>query len=284
MGFPRTSLHAVLGFGAVALALSAASPSAAQEATDTLRSRYLLPMPATIEILSTVGRSSPGSSSGSPTGYGASFGDGFVGAGYQQRTRYRDQNDGTMVVGFGLGNARDLIGLEVALTSVSTFRSGPFHHNTMSLKAHRALPGNFGVAVGWENAVQFSDRPDGGTSLYGAVSKVWNQDWWNPFSSVTTTLGVGNGRFRFEDDVTNDNETINVFGSVGVQIWEPVSLIADWTGQDLTLAASFVPFVRIPLVITPALSDVTGNAGDGVRFTLGAGMGFKFADIGRVIF
>jgi len=60
--------------------------------------------------------------------------------------------------------------------------------------------------------------------------------------------------------------------SVGVRVLSPLSLIADWTGQDLMLGASIVPFVRLPLFIAPAFADVTGSAGDGARFVLGVGM------------
>ena len=68
----------------------------------------------------------------------------------------------------------------------------------------------------------------------------------------------------------------NVFGSVGLRVVEPVSVIADWTGQDLTLGTSIAPFRNFPLVITPAVADVTGNAGDGARFILGVGFGYSF--------
>jgi hypothetical protein len=61
-----------------------------------------------------------------------------------------------------------------------------------------------------------------------------------------------------------------------LRVAEPVNLIAEWTGQDLNLGVSIVPFREIPLVITPALADVTNNAGDGARFVLGIGYGFSF--------
>jgi hypothetical protein len=63
---------------------------------------------------------------------------------------------------------------------------------------------------------------------------------------------------------------------VGVRLAEPISFIADWTGQDLTIGTSIAPLRRIPVVITPAVADVTGNAGDGARFILGIGLGYTF--------
>lgn len=39
-----------------------------------------------------------------------------------------------------------------------------------------------------------------------------------------------------------------------------------------------MPFPGRPLILTPAIADVTRRAGDGARFILGAGVGFQFAD------
>ena len=35
-----------------------------------------------------------------------------------------------------------------------------------------------------------------------------------PFSRIAVTAGAGTGQFRLEDDVDNDNSTVNPFGSV----------------------------------------------------------------------
>ena len=69
---------------------------------------------------------------------------------------------------------------------------------------------------------------------------------------------------------------MNVFGSVGVRWQEWLSTIADWTGQDLNLGVSVTPWLRIPFVVTPGLADVTGSAGDGVRFILSTGYAVRF--------
>jgi len=267
-----------------AAALPGLAPTTATAQTpDSLRAHYMIDLPPTLEILSTVGRTSPGTSSGSPTGFGANWGDGFVGASYQGRVRFSELNDGAVVAGIGLGNSRDLIGGEVAITSFSTLRSDPFQVVSVSLKLHRAFLDNYGLAVGWESAFFLtSNEGDGGSSLYVAASKVWPQVWWQPFTKITTTVGLGDGRFRSEEEVRVDKETVKPFGSIGVQLWEPMSFIADWTGQDLTLAMSIVPTQRFPLVITPGVTDVTGTAGDGARFIISAGTGFDFARLPRL--
>jgi hypothetical protein len=267
------------------IALVGASAASAQN-VDSIRKSFVIQLPRTIEIAATASRSAPGSSSGSPTAYGANWGDGFIGGGYQDRMRYTKgqprskQVDGSVVAGFGLGNSRDAIGIEAAITSFSTFRSGFGHHSGISFKAHRALPGNFGVAVGWENALR-TDGTDGGNSIYGVVSSVikTREKSGDPFSNVTLSAGLGGGRFQTEAATRKGRNGVNGFGSVGIRVLDPVSVIADWSGQNLSLAMSLVPFVRIPLVITPGYADITHSAGDGARFVLGIGMGFRFSKI-----
>ena len=268
------------------LAIICAAETLPAQNVDSLRKSFLIALPPTIEIAAGASRSSPGSSSGSPTAYGANWGDGFVGGGYQDRMRYTkgkrrgDQIDGSVVAGLGLGNSRDALGLEVAFTSFSTFRSQFAKHGAVSFKIHRALPKNWGIAAGWENAIR-TDGTDGGNSVYGVISSVikTREHAGDPFSSITISGGVGGGRFQTEAASRAGKNGVNGFGSIGIRILEPASVIADWSGQNLTLALSIVPFVRIPLVITPGVADVTSTAGDGARLIVGAGLGFRFARI-----
>jgi hypothetical protein len=98
-----------------------------------------------------------------------------------------------------------------------------------------------------------------------------------PLSELTASIGLGDGRFRLMRDVRANVKRINPFGSVGVRVFEAASVFGDWTGQDLTLGMSFVPFAGIPFTITPAYADVTHRANDRARFICGVGLGFKFS-------
>ncbi|HEU4881386.1 MAG TPA: hypothetical protein VFT45_04045 [Longimicrobium sp.] len=218
----------------------------------------------------------PAASVSVPTGFGVDGGEMFFGVAYQGRTRYTDQDDAAAVAGLGIGTRR-LIALEAAVTTYSTFRSYPLETGGLSLKLHRALPRQTSVAVGWENAVRWGGSDDDG-SLYGVVTRLVNlrQDPEAPLNTAVLTLGVGNGRFRFEDDDADKNETVNVFAAAGARITPQVSLVADWTGQDLNAAASLTPLPRIPMVVTVGLADLTGSAGDGARFILSLGYGLAF--------
>jgi len=253
----------------------------AEKNVDSLRASYAVSLPPDVELTALARRRSPGSSSGTPTGYGAEFGDIFVGAGFQSRMRYvrhlapRRRVDGWVGGGIGLGNARKNLGVELEFTSYSTLRSGFLNHRSFSFKVHRRLPWNTSIAYGWENAIR-SEGLDGGSSMYGVASRAFKlRDRSSPFSRVTMSAGVGGGRFQTENAIEDWKHGMNAFGSVGVRILPPFSLITEWTGQDLTLGASIVPFPRIPLSISPAFADVTGTAGDGRRFIVGVGMDFS---------
>ncbi|HEY3113570.1 MAG TPA: hypothetical protein VGJ62_07800 [Gemmatimonadaceae bacterium] len=269
-------LHDLRSPYALVVAFLLVAPGITAQNVDSLRASYILPLPSAVEVAGGLNRISPGSSSGTPTAYGAEFGDVFLGAGYQARTRYTSHPDGAVVGGFGLGNPRTFLGFEAAITSLSTVRSGFFRRSSFSFKVHRALSGNLAIAYGWEDAI-ITGGTDAGSSMYGVLSSYirTRQTYGSPFSSITLSAGVGGGRFQTEKAFDEGEHGVNAFGSVGVRVLSPVSLFADWTGQDLSLGASIVPFVRLPLFITPAFADMTGSAGDGARFVLGVGLDFS---------
>jgi hypothetical protein len=221
-------------------------------------------------------RLGPAASVSVPTAFGVDAGEMFFGVAYQGRTRYTESSDAAAVVGIGLGTRR-VVAVEAALTTYSTIRGAPLETGGVSVKVHRALPRGTSVAVGWENAIRWGGSDDDG-SLYAAATKLLSlrSDAEAPFSTAVVTLGVGNGRFRFESDDAAGRQTANLFGAVGARINPQVSLVADWTGQDLNMAASITPLPRVPAVITAGLADLTGQAGDGARFILSLGYGLAF--------
>jgi hypothetical protein len=223
------------------------------------------------------GSISPGSTIGVPSAYGQTWGSVGIGFGFQERIRFNDISDGVVGIVVGLGDPRKTVGFDVGLTSVSTLRRGLFDAGTFSFKLHRALPDDFAIAVGIQNPIIFGVT-DGGTSPYGVVSKMFRLEDQveKPFSRLYMSVGLGGGQFRSESNVQNQIDAVGVFGSIGVRVVEPVNAIVEWTGQDLTVGLSIAPFRNLPILITPAFTDITGNAGDGSRFILGVGYGLSF--------
>lgn len=220
-------------------------------------------------------RSSPAITISNPSGFGADNLIAFVGVGYQERTRFGNQDDGGMVVGVGLGDARKNVGVQLSYTVASFGGSRDFGTGGFNAKLHRRLADEWSVALGWEGfaTTGFVDFED---SIYGSVSHLirTQDDITKPFSRIALTAGVGSGRFRTEEAVIDDRDEIGVFGSVAVRVVEPVSAIVEWTGQDLAAGVSVTPFKDLPIVLLPAVRDITG-AGDGARFVMGAGVSFQ---------
>ncbi|MGM3305367.1 hypothetical protein ACSQ6I_05150 [Anabaena sp. WFMT] len=217
---------------------------------------------------------SPGITMLTPSAYGKSWGRASFGVGLQSRARFTDTADGVLGVGIGFGDGKKLVGLDVniGVVDISSFENG-----NISLKLHRQLPYDLAVAVGVKNLVTFGDT-DGGTSAYGVITKMFRlQDSDSePFSRLYVSAGVGGGQFRSESNIRNNIDSLGVFGSVALKVAQPVTTIVEWSGQDLGLGISVAPFKKIPLVITPGISDITGNAGDGIRFILGIGYSISF--------
>ncbi len=220
---------------------------------------------------------SPGFSIYVPTGFGGDRNTGFVSASYQERGRFSDIDDVGLGFGVGLGDSRKAVGVELSYTLASFGRNRDFGSGGFNVKVHRQLPDDWGVAVGWNGFLNIGDENNFEQSLYGVATKIirTQEKLDSPFSRVAVTLGVGGGQFRTEETVFDGDDEISVFGSVAVRAVKSASIIAEWTGQDLGVGVSVAPFPKIPLVITPALRDITG-AGDGTRFVVGTGFSFKF--------
>ncbi|MBD2061868.1 S-layer homology domain-containing protein [Funiculus sociatus GB2-A5] len=256
----------------------ASTPPLTAEQVAALRQQYRLPEPSIVEELR---RLIGGNSSiGTPTGFGADRGQAYIGAGYQERTRGTNQDDGVIAAGIGLGDARKAVGVEGTVSIYDLFGDDSFEDGGISFKVHRLFGEDLAVAVGVENFDTFGNPDPGYSTVYGVVSKVFplasrTTSGFTP--SVTASVGLGGGRFRSLADIRAGRDSVNPFGSVGVRVAQPISLIAEWSGQDLNLGASIAPFPNIPLIITPGVADVTGNAGSGGgRFILGVGYGITF--------
>lgn len=213
-----------------------------------------------------------------PTGYGADNNTGYLSGTYQSRVRNTESDDAAFALGFGFGDARETLGVELSYTFASLGTRRDFGTGGFNVKLHRQFANDWAVAAGWNGFVSTGDYLDGfEDSVYGVVSKVirTQESINSPFSRIALSAGVGNGQFRSADALDNGEDGVNVFGTVAVRVAKPVSAIAEWTGQDLTVGASIAPFKNVPFTITPAVRDIAGT-GDGARFVLGAGVGFRF--------
>lgn len=223
----------------------------------------------------------PGITSNTPVAYGGFKRTGGIGIGYQDRTRYANTRDGVagLVLSFGTPQTVgvDLIGNILDLTS-GTGGGGFGDRTSLGFKIHRPINDTLAIAFGGEDVLIHHRTPDQFHSYFGVVTKQINlkADDRDAFSRLHLSLGVGNGRFQSEQDVFAGKHGLGIFGSAAVQATTAIRPFAEWTGQDLNLGVSFVPFKRVPIILTPALADVTHRAGNRTRFTLGAAYSFAY--------
>ena len=147
------------------------------------------------------------------------------------------------------------------------FGSGGFN-----FKLHRKIADGWGVAAGWNSFLSIGDDNDLDDSLYLTTTKIFKtrENVNSAFSRIGATIGVGNGQFRTEDDIVNDENGLNVFGSLAFRVARPVSFVTEWSGQDLGMGVSVSPFRTVPLTFNLSARDIVG-AGDGARFVFGVG-------------
>jgi hypothetical protein len=233
---------------------------------------------------------SPGLSISNPIGFGGDGNVAFLAASYQARTRFTNTRDGELGFGVGLGDAINSVGVEISYGINSFGSSAGVGSGGFNAKIHRRLAEGTAVAVGWNRFLNISYNNQAGNnagsdfpnnSYYAVVSQIIRtkestDDW---FSRVGFSAGIGGGQFLPASVTSNDLNAggLNAFGSVAVRVAKPVSAILEWTGQDVTAGLSITPLgENFPLIVTPAFRDITGVAGEGRRFVLGVGTGFKF--------
>ncbi len=224
-----------------------------------------------------------------PSAFGANWGDIFVGAGYQNNlpAAIAPPGDGNSTVygaGIGLGNARDFVGLEASYTAAgTTVADSPperlRQRGGVNFKLHKLLGENVAIAAGWENAIRngYTAANDPKDTYYGVVTGILPV---SETSNFTASVGAGNGRFRNFDDLTVDNNTVNIFGGLGFRFSENIAVAADYNGRNFSVALPLTVKLgdSVGLQVTPALLDVAGdqNTGPKSRFAIGGGLGFHF--------
>jgi hypothetical protein len=233
-------------------------------------------------------RANPSSSLGVPTGFGAQWGNAWLGGAYGSSRLFHPSSDGSIGFGVGLGDARNLVGLEV-FTGIFNLNGSDDSDGgsagsggAVGFKLHRLLDnrGYFSAGLGMGNVIRWgTENVYGGDydTYFGVVTGRFDlqegQD--NPLPLIISA-GLGTGAFRSKGALDASEQNVNVFGSVGLRIIPEVALISTWTGSQLNLGTSVAPFRNFPLVINLGAGDVTGAYPQGTRFIMSLGYGIKF--------
>jgi hypothetical protein len=232
-------------------------------------------------------RANPSSSLGVPTGFGAQWGNAWLGGAYGSSRLFSSGSDGSIGFGVGLGDAKNLVGLEVFtgifnLNSDDTNGGSQGSGGAVGFKLHRLLDdrGYFSAGLGMGNVIRWgTENVYGGDydTYFGVVTGRFDlqegQD--NPLPLIISA-GLGTGAFRSKGALDASEQNVNVFGSVSLRVIPEISLISTWTGSQLNLGTSLAPFHNFPLVINLGAGDVTGAYPQGARFIMSLGYGIKF--------
>ena len=230
----------------------------------------------------------PSTSLGVPTGFGARWGNAWIGGAYGSSRLFDPSSDGSIGFGLGLGDPQKYVGLEVFtgifnLTGTDDSDGGSAGSGgAVGFKLHRLLDdrGYFSAGLGMANAIRWgTENVYGGNydTYFGVVTRRFDlqSGQENPLP-LFISAGLGSGAFRSKGALDASEQNVNVFGSVGLRIIDEVSLISTWTGSQLNLGTSLAPFRNFPLVINLGAGDVTGNYPQGARFIMSIGYGIQF--------
>jgi S-layer homology domain len=274
----------------------AAAPSLAKITAQDVQSRIGIgPLPDVAAVAVRKAPNAPVGGVTTPNAFGANWGTVFVGAGYQDTLSPVSLLGGGpntaafgLGAGFGIGNSRDLIGLETSYVTSSN-GGGPgggasglglFDRGAVNFKLHKQVSDNFSIAAGWENAITNGYAPGDVTerdTFYGVLTGVLPVSDTNNF---TASVGLGNGRFRQIADIFAGRDATSIFGSLGFRVSENIGLVADYNGRNFSvgLPLSLKLSDNVGLQVTPIILDVAGDkvAGEETRFGVGGGLGVRF--------
>lgn len=219
----------------------------------------------------------PSLNAGTPVAFGLETGDAFVGI-FGATAGRRDTVDGSISVGAGLGDSRNLLAVEGVFNMNSIRKFGS--NGTFDLKVHRMVYEDasklLAVAVGWTNFANYgSDSGGTNSSVYGAttLSQLTDPENLSNPKPLVATLGVGGGTYR----KSTSSGGVGVFANLGYQFDPQWGASTAWSGQGLNFGLGFLPDPTIPLNITLTYSDVTNNSDAGTQVILGVTYGFNYS-------
>lgn len=284
---PRLAAQPNVALANVALALPAPQPAMAPELT--AQADPATPRPVAIPVaidpesvrddlridpLTTVAPTTyiPSSSAGIPTGFGAEWGDFFISATLAGADRVRPEADGSLYMGFGLGDARRLVGVEIAYNLLSIRRFA--ENGSFDAKVHREIynQGSTQVAgaVGVTSAFPYGSNAIGTeASVYGVVSSAHLLQPDHPTNPLTlnTTLGLGSGNFA--------NGDVGILAGVGLRAHPQFAINTAWSGVGVNVGASIVPSANLPITLNLLYGDIFNNTTAGSVAVISIGYGIN---------
>ncbi|QHV01373.1 hypothetical protein [Synechocystis sp. CACIAM 05] len=212
---------------------------------------------------------------GVPSAFGPSWGDIYIsGTGATPGNDRDGQVDGSISMGFGLGDPVENVGLNFAynIGSINNFGQNGTFDMSASRMVYQDPITAVAIAAGWSDFARYGGNAVQDSTVWGTVTSYSFLRPDDPVNKLPLllSLGVGGGYFR------QDPASTGVFGGVGLQIAPQVGVGIQWSGVGLNLGLSFVPVPTIPLTLTATGTDLTNNSPGGTRFVFSLSYGFNF--------
>lgn len=184
-------------------------------------------------------------------------GVGYIGLSGTPESPMNDRTDGSLELGFGLGNAEQAVGVQgrVVITSLTDDfgDSGYFGFKLSRRLSAGPLPLYAGLDV--TNLGGWGDSSGLDTSVSAMVTGFTAVEVGGAPMPVMFTLGVGN---RLRKDATEPG----VFAGIGAGFNDYLGGSVAWTGETVGLGVSLRPVAGKPLVVNVTLDDATDRLGE----------------------
>lgn len=182
----------------------------------------------------------------------------------------RDEGVATTRLNLGLGDPTRWFGLDVGLSFTRESGDGdtaiPVEADTLDLAVSRNLSPDLAVKVGARNLTAFNRSDQNiGRSTYAVISgriDLGDAEQSNR-NDLYVTAGMANGLYRSLATINSQGSNDGTPQPVAALAWviDPqVSLIAEWWGRNLNLAASVRPLRDVNWVITPGVTSLVRNS------------------------
>lgn len=176
-----------------------------------------------------------------------------------QLSAVSDDLDDSIAFGFGLGDATSGVGLQVTsiLTSLANGfgDSGYFNLKVSRLISQGATPVYLGLSVdhigSWGSAQGVSERVSVLVTAFPEITLGENAETY----PLMLTLGAGSG-------ARQNGTKPGIFLGAGIGLTETLGASAAWTGEIVTLGASYKPRNTNNLNFTATLEDVADQQGN----------------------
>jgi hypothetical protein len=212
------------------------------------------------------------------SGFGASTYQFFAAASYSDRdlqTKQEDDNDGSIVIGLGLGDPSASFGTEVSLgiTSVSTgfWGDGKFaDEGNVNLKFHKSIKPlfrekNSSISIGASNLSGWGSTVDNPTNFYLAYSSINYIGQFDEYG-LAYTLGYGTA-------VSNAETSGDLFGGFGIGRHNYSTSIS-FIGEEIHFSGNwYVPYFKgvVASFSKANIFNVSGN----IRSIVSLGYSFQ---------